>query len=113
MTKQLAARFLVVTAGLALLSSTAIFAEQITVRYAAGLLHGFLVLRSQDGGLLADGDVYQVARGDRVTNHSVFHFKDGSLHEETVVFSQRHNFQLISDRLIQKGPSFPHPMDVS
>ncbi|HUB00706.1 MAG TPA: hypothetical protein VMA34_20415, partial [Terracidiphilus sp.] len=41
-----------------------------------------------------------------------FRFKDGSIDDETTVFSQRRNFQLITDRRIQKGPSFPHPMDV-
>jgi hypothetical protein len=95
------------------LSGAALFAEQIPVRYTQGLLHGFLVLHNLDGVLLADGDLLQVAHGDQVTSRLVLHFKDGSTHEETVVFSQRHYFRLISDHLVQKGPSFPHPMDVS
>jgi hypothetical protein len=96
----------------AVLSSDALWAEPVAVRYTEGLLHGFLVLRTLEGATLAEGDLSQVARGDRVTSHVVFHFKDGSLHEETVVFSQRHTFRLISDHLVQKGPAFPHPMDV-
>jgi hypothetical protein len=94
------------------LISTSIFAESIPVRFTAGLLHGFLILRDQNGDVLADGEMTQVAHGIQVTNHTVFHFRDGSLNEETVVFSQKKNFQLISDHLIQKGPSFPYPMDV-
>src|SRR5258708_35833743 len=43
----------------------------------------------------------------------MFHFKDGSLHEETAVYSQHRNFRLLSGHLIQKGPTFPHPMEVS
>ena len=82
------------------------------MRFTAGLLHGFLILRDQNGDVLADGEMTQVAHGIQVTNHTIFHFRDGSVHEETVVFSQQKNFQLISDHLIQKGPSFPHPMDV-
>jgi hypothetical protein len=85
----------------------------VAVRYSQGLIHGFLVLRTLDGDTLADGDVSQVARGDRVTSRLAFHFKDGSVYEETVVFSQRHSFRLLADHLIQKGPAFPHPMDVS
>jgi hypothetical protein len=43
----------------------------------------------------------------------VFHFRDGSLQDETAVFTQRKSFQLVSDHLIQRGPSFPHPMETS
>jgi hypothetical protein len=77
------------------------------------LVHGFLVLRTLAGDTLADGDLIQVARGDRITSRLVFHFKDGSVHDETVVYSQRRNFRLLTDHLVQKGPAFQHPMDVS
>jgi hypothetical protein len=97
---------------LTVLLSNCLFAEPIPVRYTAGLLHGFLVLHNQNGDAIADGEISQTARGDKVTNHLIFRFKDGSLNEETVAFSQSHNFQLISDHLVQKGPSFPHPIDV-
>jgi hypothetical protein len=63
--------------------------------------------------LLADGDVTQIVRGDRVTSHLVLRFKDGSVNEETVVFSQRHSFRVVSDHLLQKGPAFKRPMEVS
>jgi hypothetical protein len=53
----------------------------------------------------------QVAHGDRVTTRTTFQFKDGSLDDETTVFTQRQTFHLISDRHIQRGPSFPKPMD--
>src|SRR5262249_51201836 len=43
----------------------------------------------------------------------IFRFRDGSSHDETAVFSQRDRFELVSDHLIQKGPSFPHPIDSS
>src|SRR3954451_2346963 len=85
---------------------------QVAVRYPEGSLHGFLVLRSMDGQTLAHGDITQVAQGDRITSHMVFHFNDGSIHDETAVFSQRRNFHLLTDHLVQKGPSFPHPQDV-
>jgi hypothetical protein len=78
-----------------------------------GTVHGFLVLRSTEGRVLAVGDLFQVVRRDRVTSRLLFRFKDGSVDDETAVFSQRGNFQLITDHQIQKGPSFPKPMDLS
>ena len=87
-------------------------ADPVLVRSVAGTIHGFLELRSEDGQVVASGDSFQVVRGNRVTSRTVFHFKDGSIDDETTVFSQRHTFQLISDHRIQKGPSFPHPTDV-
>jgi hypothetical protein len=87
-------------------------AEQVAVRHTEGLVHGFLVLRTLDGTLLADGDLLQTARGSRVTSRLVFHFRDGSLHDETTVFLQQQQFRLISDHLVQKGPSFPQPLDM-
>lgn len=88
-------------------------ADTVPVRHIAGTIHGFLTLRSEDGRIVASGDSVQVSRGDQVTLHTVFTFKDGSVDDETTVFYARRNFRLISDRHIQKGPFFPHPMDVS
>ena len=88
-------------------------AEPVVVRHVEGTLHGFLSLRTTDGRLVAAGDLIQTVRGDRVTAHLVFHFKDGSLDDETTVYSQRHAFQLISDHHIQKGPFFSHPIDLT
>lgn len=87
-------------------------ADPTPVRLVQGTIHGFLELRAEDGRVVASGDMVQVIHGDRVTAQMDFRFKDGSIDDETTVFSQRRNFQLITDRRIQKGPSFPHPMDV-
>jgi hypothetical protein len=89
------------------------FGEPISVRHTEGIVHGFLALRTMDGALLADGDLIQTARGERVTARLVFRFKDGSLHEETAVFSQRGLFRLVSDHLVQKGPTFPQSIDMT
>jgi hypothetical protein len=91
----------------------AVLAEPVPVRHLEGTVHGFLALRTKGGDVLAVGDLFQVIRGDRVTSRLLFRFKDGSVDDETAVFSQRGNFQLITDRHIQKGPFFPHPMDLS
>jgi hypothetical protein len=88
-------------------------AAQIPVRFAEGVTHGLLALRSLGGDGLAQGDLLQVARGDRVESRLVFRFTDGSLHDETVVFSQQKVFTLLSYRLIQRGPAFPESLEAS
>ena len=108
----LSVRTAAVACALMLLSGSAA-AEPVTVRYREGVVRGFLALTTVDGDRLADGDLIQVARGDRVTTRLVFHFKDGSTHDETAVFSQRQRFRLLTHHLVQKGPAFPKPLDMS
>ena len=83
----------------------------MTVRYPEGLVHGFLSLRTLDGNKIADGELIQFSKGVRVTSRLVFRFTDGSVHDETVIFSQRGRFRMLRDHLIQKGPAFPHPLE--
>lgn len=87
-------------------------ADPIAAHHLEGTLHGYLSMRSEAGEVLAVGDLIQVVHGDRVTAHLTFHFKDGSIDDETSVFSQRGAFQLINDHHVQKGPFFAHPMDM-
>lgn len=96
-----------------LLQSRVLLAEQVPVRHPEGTVHGFLVLRDEQGKELAEGELTQVVQGHRLISNLVFHFKDGSIDDETTVYSQRGVFRLLSDHHVQKGPSFPHPMDVS
>jgi hypothetical protein len=87
-------------------------AAQVAVRHTEGDVHGFFVVKTLQGKTLADGDMTQVAHGDRVTTRLTVHFKDGSVHDETAVFSQRHNFRLLNYHLIQQGSTFPHPIEL-
>lgn len=95
-----------------LLQPSPLAAESIPVRYPEGTTHGFLALRTLEGKLLAAGDLTEVLHGNEVISHLVFHFKDGSVDDDTTIFSQRGVFRLISDHHIQKGPSFPHPTNI-
>jgi hypothetical protein len=54
-------------------------ATLVPVKHKEGTAHGFLVLRSLNGKLLATGEVIQTVEGERVTSEVVFHFRDGSL----------------------------------
>jgi hypothetical protein len=96
-----------------LLLGPPVLADTIAVTYPEGIVHGYLTLSTLDGKRVADGESLQVAKGDRVTNRIVFRFGDGSLHEETTVFTQRGRLRLVSYRLTQKGPTFPTPVDMS
>ena len=87
--------------------------EPVTVRHTEGLVHGFLVMRTVDGKILARGDLVQRASGSRVTTRMGFRFTDGSSQEETTVFSQRGSFRLLHHRLVQKGPIFERQVDLS
>ncbi len=87
--------------------------DQVRVRHMEGLMHGFLALRTLDGNRLADGEMIQVPEGDRITSRLIFRFKDGSLYDDTTIFSQRGAFRVLSDHLVQRGPSFKQPMDTS
>src|SRR3984957_357189 len=87
--------------------------ESIPVRHPQGSAHGFLVLKTNEGVPIATGDVTQIIHGDQVTSRLTFHFRDGSLDDDTTVFSQRGVFRLISDHHIPRGPSFPKPIDLS
>jgi hypothetical protein len=106
-------RWTVLFLGLAPASGAATSAPLVDVLHPEGVVHGFLVLRSETGETLADGALLQTTRGDEVTSRVVFHFRDGSVHDETAVFSQRRSFRLLKDHLVQKGPSFPTTLEAT
>jgi hypothetical protein len=88
-------------------------AAPVPVRFAEGSLHGFLVLSTPKDVLIASGDLLQVGRDGEVKSRLVFHFKDGSVFDETVVFTQRNVFTMQSYHLVQRGPVFPEDTEIS
>jgi len=88
-------------------------AGPIQVMFQEGVTRAFPVLRSLTGEKLAQGDLVQVARGDVVDSRMTFRFRDGSLYDEHVVFSQAGVFNLIRYRIVQRGPSFPETLEAS
>src|SRR5690242_8345244 len=87
-------------------------AAPIAVRYAEGVTHGFLTLRNAAGETLAEGDLLQVVKPEGVDSRLVFRFHDGSVHDETVVFTQRKVFTVERYHLMQRGPTFPEQLEV-
>jgi len=105
---------LVVVMVLAALVSTPVSAAPVAVRFPEGVTHGFLLVRSLAGEILGQGEMTQVVKeGDLVESHLVFNFKDGSLHDEKVTFSQQRVFTMLRYHLVQSGPSFPDQIEVS
>ena len=103
--------FVVVAIVLALIGRPS--AEPVAVRFQEGLTHGFLSLKTMEGKLLGSGDLIQFVRGGRVNSRLVLHYKDGSVSDETTVFTQQKDFRVLTDRLIQKGPSFKTPLEAT
>jgi hypothetical protein len=98
---------------LAILSTAGAQAQPaVEVRHVEGLVRGFLIVRAMNGNVLGHGDLAQVAGESGVKTHLVLRFEDGSIHDETVNFSQRDSFQLLNYRLVQKGPMFPVPIEM-
>jgi hypothetical protein len=97
---------------LAALVRANLYADPVPVRHPQGSAHGFVALKTLKGTRIATGDMTQIVHGDRVTSRLVFRFRDGSIDDDITVFSQRGVFRLITDHHIQRGPSFPKPMDV-
>ena len=111
MTRQEARGWLL--AAVILLTAAAPAEPKLEVRYTEGLVRGFLVLRGTDGKVLAHGDLTQVPHAAKVTTHIVLRFEDGSEYDETVDFSQHCAFRLLNYRLVQKGPVFKVPLDMT
>lgn len=106
-------------AGLAIVILIAAFmsmsaeAAPVEVRFPEGATHGYLLVQSLAGETIGQGEMTQtIGDGDLVENRLVFRFKDGSVHDEKVAFSQQGVFTLMSYRLVQSGPSFPEQLDV-
>ncbi len=93
--------------GVALLAAAPAAAEPVTVRLKEGNARGFLALRAPGGGAIAHGELGQKPSGALIANRLFLKFKDGSLYDETVTFSQAGVFRLEAYRLTQRGPSFP------
>jgi hypothetical protein len=86
---------------------------RLTFRFPEGSSRGFLVLRSTNGSVLASGELRQMVNGDHVSTRLTFRFRDGSVDDEMTTYAQTPRLRLLIDHHIQRGPSYPHPMDMT
>lgn len=62
-------------------------AAPVAVRFPEGVIHGFLLVRSLAGEAIGQAEITQLAReGGLVESHLVIRLKDGTLHDEKVVY---------------------------
>ena len=85
--------------------------QPMAVHRAQGTGHAFLVLRAESGSPLGYGEYLQLVHGDRVNSRMTYHFLDGSIDDETTIFSQHARFHLIRDHHVQRGPFFSKASD--
>lgn len=96
-----------VVAAFCLLTVPSLRAQPVKARFQEGVTHGFLVLHDPHGKIIATGDMLQWCITDsKFYSQLIFHFFDGSLYNETVIYEEHGTFKLISDHLVEKGPSF-------
>jgi len=88
-------------------------AEPVTVHHTRGAMRGFLTIRTQSGTLLGHAEYIEFVVGDRVTERLTMNFRDGSLDDETAVFTQKNVFQFVSDHHVQRGPFFKNSIDMT
>ena len=99
--------------GLCLVTGNGAWADPVRVRVAEGPVYGFVVLKSIAGAVLAHGELRQTVHRALVESHLTFRFRDGSLFDEAVRFSQQGVFGLVSYRLVQRGPAFRGSAEVT
>jgi hypothetical protein len=87
--------------------AASVHGEPVRVRLPEGNARGFLVLRTLEGTPIAYGELRQKPVGATIESVLALSFKDGSVREETAIFTQKDVFRLEAYRLVQRGPSFP------
>jgi hypothetical protein len=95
-----------------LLCSTGAHAAPIEVRVPEGYTHGFVDFFAGQKAI-AHGELVQFPRDGQIENRLTVSFEDGSLYDETVVFTQARVFRLRRYHLVQRGPSFPEATEVT
>lgn len=98
---------------LCLCAATAAGADPISVKHKQGEVHAFLSIRSDDGKLIGYADEVNVPAGRAWRSRLTMRFLDGSLSDETTLYTQGPTLHMLTDHLVQKGPSFPKPTDMT
>jgi hypothetical protein len=96
---------------LTLLPSTAL-PDPVRVRHPQGWAHGFVDVTTLEGKRIAVGDLLQRVEKREISSRLVLNFFDGSVDDETTIYTQDRDLRLVSDHHVQRGPSFPKSTDV-
>jgi hypothetical protein len=85
-----------------LLAVAALPALAVELRYPQADLHGFPSMSDEGGNLIADGELTQKRKGDRLLVHAVWRFKDGRVAEEEDVLRTRPELSQESFRWVER-----------
>jgi hypothetical protein len=102
-----------VAIGLVLAVPAAALAAPVLTRRKQESMRQLFAVKSVDGKTIGSGEEVSTAEGDHMRSVLTFRFLDGSLDEQVTTYTQGNVFRLIHDHHVQKGPSFPTPLDVS
>lgn len=103
--------YIAITFLLSSLLDGSLIADQIPVHHIEGTSLGFLVLRDESGTAIAYGDLQQVVKKTYLMDDLKLKFKDGSFYEEITKFTQHGVLHLVSDQVVQRGPSFKQQLE--
>jgi hypothetical protein len=99
--------------GLILAVSATALAAPVATRRKQEPMRQLFVVKSADGKVIGNCEEVSTAEGDHMRSALTFHFLDGSLDEQITTYAQNGVFRLIHDHHVQKGPSFPSPLDMT
>ena len=88
-------------------------ADPVALKHMEGDVHAFLTISDDAGKLIGYADEVNVRAGRSWRSRLTIHFKDGSLADETALYTQGASLHLLTDHLVEKGPSFPRPTDLT
>ena len=93
--------------------SRAIDAATVPVLFSEGVTRGFLVVHDVRGSIVAHGDLVQTVKDGEIDKRMTLNFKDGSILDEKVTYTQERGFALKTYRLTEKGPTFDADTEIS
>src|SRR5438093_13201213 len=82
-------------------------AAPVQVRFVQGSMHGFLVLHTANGPLLASGDLLQVSRRGEIESRMPFRFEDASVFDARDTLTHERPSTMQYSRLVARGPASP------
>ena len=88
------------------------WSDPVRMRHPQGWAHGYVDVTTLGGERIAVGDLLQRVNRREISSRLILKFFDGSVDDETTLFTQDGDLRLVSDHHVQHGPSFPNPTDV-
>ena len=96
-----------------LVATSAACGEVLPTHNLQGATHAYLLVKTEDGKVIGVGDSENQQVGRVWRSRLTLRFRDGSIDDDTTLYTQGRNLHVISDHHVQKGPSFPRQLDMT